>query len=1077
LALADVPHAFHPDSEEEVRVAIAYYFRELGFEADEMSFEDRFSIQLGHTSLELGVTPKTTRRSSRRRTRVAGRSDLLLARYGQPLAIVETKAPDHPLTEQDALQALSYARLLLDMAPYAIVTNGRETRVYDTFARTLDVLEVPTNSHWYKNGQQVLSIGDDLRFQAARTLIGISAQTLGLFCQKQVSIALEDLKGSAYERKPYIPEVYLPRQDAVEQLTSWFAADHPCFAVVGDSGIGKTTLLRAAAEHLLAQGYFVLFYSAGSLKSDLETAICNDFVWEFHCERGLAHIIERFEEIARIHRKKLVLFLDAMDRFPGRPGALKAELLDLVSRLRRRSVRLCLSCKSFDWATFVIDDGRSYNRLATAIYPSMQHPQAVLPPDAHAVGTWLHEYTDEELDQIFPKYQHIFSLQGPLQGSARKACHSPLILRLFAEIWSGRNEALPQEISQRELFEAYWEVQLSQVRHKLEAERWLSEVARIGVESGERQVGLTELRRHLPSLDAQDETYQDLIRSGLLVVNTDMYGLSTLSFGLDTLRSYVYALKVQEWPQKVQRGRSQEVATSLCQLLDHPVGVEVVEFYVRAIDHGETRLLADVALHDIYKFAQLIEILPGRSFVFSSPPGDAQQQAFLTHLTNFAIAYSDLSRTYFPALCERIEPYMKGEVGLWISGSMSSTMYQFRGRTSARPEPLLVLSPEVAQALWHKQASPQIYNEVRPGGSIHLDMRELALVEHLPQKMAWERILSQIAQLFVKRCLDETTSPYILQERIWQLLTEEPAGFWGGVPITGQYWQVFGLQTPEEVQEVPIEELITRTQVLIAQYMDQYSDLIQQHGLNAFTQGEPSWSRWYVICIRKLRRLDYFLRALQDKQSRIACPFWRLGTLFDYLRTGDLAPTIQIVQQLLPSILQSYRTLVQQNVAEFADKFPLFHHANASLLVEVAREPSHPTFHSDFLKLVYAVLPTSNLPDKFLVYTCEERDSLMRIRLRQKTLQGYWTETSGVQGATFGQGKIEQRIGGRYIDEPNAFFYFTQFPSHYPVLDQVYQLLGNELYNLLRGDYRDWHDIEAGKINDEMLDWWISGRP
>jgi hypothetical protein len=113
-------------------------------------------------------------------------------------------------------------------------------------------------------------------------------------------------------------------------------------------------------------------------------------------------------------------------------------------------------------------------------------------------------------------------------------------------------------------------------------------------------------------------------------------------------------------------------------------------------------------------------------------------------------------------------------------------MYQFRGRTSARPEPLLTLSPEVAQALWHKQASPEIYDEVQPGGSIHLDMRELALVEQLPQKMAWERILSQVAQLFVKRCLDETTSPYILQERIWQLLTEEPAGFWGGVPITGE---------------------------------------------------------------------------------------------------------------------------------------------------------------------------------------------------------------------------------------------------------------------------------------------------
>ena len=48
MALTDVPSTFQPDNEEEVRMAIAHYFRELGFEATEMSFEDKFSIQLGH---------------------------------------------------------------------------------------------------------------------------------------------------------------------------------------------------------------------------------------------------------------------------------------------------------------------------------------------------------------------------------------------------------------------------------------------------------------------------------------------------------------------------------------------------------------------------------------------------------------------------------------------------------------------------------------------------------------------------------------------------------------------------------------------------------------------------------------------------------------------------------------------------------------------------------------------------------------------------------------------------------------------------------------------------------------------
>jgi hypothetical protein len=66
LALLGVPQTFHPD-DEEVRVAIAHFIRELGFEAGEMSFEDKCSIQLGHASLELWVAPKKARRSMKQR--------------------------------------------------------------------------------------------------------------------------------------------------------------------------------------------------------------------------------------------------------------------------------------------------------------------------------------------------------------------------------------------------------------------------------------------------------------------------------------------------------------------------------------------------------------------------------------------------------------------------------------------------------------------------------------------------------------------------------------------------------------------------------------------------------------------------------------------------------------------------------------------------------------------------------------------------------------------------------------------------------------------------------------------------
>jgi hypothetical protein len=116
--------------------------------------------------------------------------------------------------------------------------------------------------------------------------------------------------------------------------------------------------------------------------------------------------------------------------------------------------------------------------------------------------------------------------------------------------------------------------------------------------------------------------------------------------------------------------------------------------------------------------------------------------------------------------------------------------------------------------------------QVASTGDIHLDLGMSTLMDDLPQKMAWNRILSQIARLFVNRCLDETASPELLQERAWHILREEPSLFVVGVPITGKYWEVLGFQTIEELQTAPIDGLMERTRSQIQQYIDETVSLI-----------------------------------------------------------------------------------------------------------------------------------------------------------------------------------------------------------------------------------------------------------
>src|SRR5258708_29741343 len=89
--------------------------------------------------------------------------------------------------------------------------------------------------------------------------------------------------------------------------------------------------------------------------------------------------------------------------------ASKNELLDLVHRLRETPIRLCLSCKSFDWSDFVFDNARSIYLLAASIYPirhidvTNQFP-SISSPDPTTIGTWYQTYTHNELAATFPAY-------------------------------------------------------------------------------------------------------------------------------------------------------------------------------------------------------------------------------------------------------------------------------------------------------------------------------------------------------------------------------------------------------------------------------------------------------------------------------------------------------------------------------------------------------------------------------------------------------------------------------------------------------------------------------------------------
>lgn len=117
-------------TEEEIKVKyVLPWLEQAGIGLEEIRLELSFSLKIGRQSKTIDQT-KPSKRDS-----VGARLDILVQRNDRNLLIVETKADGLQLTNDDRDQAISYARLVHPIAPYAVVTNGSEYRLFDTVTK------------------------------------------------------------------------------------------------------------------------------------------------------------------------------------------------------------------------------------------------------------------------------------------------------------------------------------------------------------------------------------------------------------------------------------------------------------------------------------------------------------------------------------------------------------------------------------------------------------------------------------------------------------------------------------------------------------------------------------------------------------------------------------------------------------------------------------------------------------------------------------------------------------------------------------------------------------------------------
>jgi len=424
----------HTEADVDARIVLPTLLA-LGITPGNVRAQRTFTVRLGRSEIVVG--------SEVRR----GRADYLITNdANDPLFILELKGPDELLTDDDRDQAISYARLLHPIAPLAVLSNGKEWRIFDTVTKA-PIVRLDDGTRW-----PGAVLGDDdalrLRSEALEHFVGYAPENVSAFSRVHVRAGMAGLRGDGRLARKFEPSLYV-RRPRVRALFAQFLQQirFPVFALGGPSGVGKTNEMCALAE-ACAEEHVTLFLHGPDLAAPLATVLTDAFAWHFAEALPLRQLCRRLDALARRSKTPVLLFIDAVDEAAS-PFVVQ-ELSELATQLTTLgcSIRLILSAKTLEWrrllrvrdvetplarAIFIPDgapspsaDARTVIREAERVLRGVRADE-----DGPRVSATLEPFDTDEAMAAHARYGEAFDLDPAV---FRRYGNDPFLLRITAEV-------------------------------------------------------------------------------------------------------------------------------------------------------------------------------------------------------------------------------------------------------------------------------------------------------------------------------------------------------------------------------------------------------------------------------------------------------------------------------------------------------------------------------------------------------------------------------------------------------------------------------------------------------------------
>ncbi|MFV8604496.1 AAA family ATPase [Ralstonia pseudosolanacearum] len=295
------------------------------------------------------------------RESMQGRSDIIPYRGDAPLAVLELKRADIPLTADDDAQVRSYALLL--GAPIVVVTNGSACRVLA--AHDMRLLSDGECSE--KRLSEALSAASRAAkanlANAVATLLGDDDRTWKQAVSAVSAAEIRELSGGWRDRQQrFVDDFLVPRNVTRQVLDALGNSRSRAAIVTGPPLSGKSSVLREFVEQASGpQGIDVLYVDCASTYEGLFRRLANILAAELDWPATPEDARNWLRRISQRQGGGLVVVLDAP---PASNTVLRQEVDELLSRGFGEQVKLVVALDENHVATWTkSESGRDSTRL------------------------------------------------------------------------------------------------------------------------------------------------------------------------------------------------------------------------------------------------------------------------------------------------------------------------------------------------------------------------------------------------------------------------------------------------------------------------------------------------------------------------------------------------------------------------------------------------------------------------------------------------------------------------------------------------------------------------------------------